>query len=84
MSGEPDGQDEVLQIVVTLLVGKGKFRSALYASNPVTTLNKISISEIVTIMELRNIYLKKKKRSLHRHFWALIAIIFISYNANTV
>lgn len=62
MSGEPDGQDEVLQIVVTLLVGKGKFRSALYASNPVTTLNKISISEIVTIMELRNIYLKKKKK----------------------
>lgn len=59
VSGEPDGQDETLQIIVILLVRKGKFRCALYVSNPVTMLNKISISEIVTVMELRNIYLKK-------------------------
>lgn len=59
VSGEPDGQDEALQIIVILLVRKGKFRCALYVSNPVTMLNKISITEIVTIMELRNIYFKK-------------------------
>lgn len=58
-SGEPDGQDEALKIVVILFVRKGKFRCALYVSNPVTMLKKISISEIVTIMELRKIYFKK-------------------------
>lgn len=54
--GEPEGQDEALQIAAILFIGKGKFRCVRYFAISVTILNKISVSEIVTIMELRNIY----------------------------
>lgn len=55
--GELVGQDEALQIAEILLVGKTNFRCALYVTNSVTMLNKITISKVVTIIKLRNIYL---------------------------
>ena len=56
-NGELGGQDEALQIAATLPAGKSKFRCALYITSSVTMLNKTSRSKVVTVMEVRNVYL---------------------------